>query len=199
VVTSNKQYNSFQNERVVIRYMNYYYMGIREDRIYGIAYVPKGTLLSILPSSGKVETWETLILTLKKGDFPDYLANDRGLNLYSRKLRDILDRMKSDQDELQWLPVIVRTENGEEREYFVLHFPHPCDVIDKEKSVFGPSLGKYYNLIKPVISRKLATNHQVFTIWGREGIAVIVSDSVKKSIQTTKCAGVVFEKAAATD
>jgi hypothetical protein len=173
--------------------MNYYYMGIRQDRTDGIAYVPKGTPLFPLPETGWVECWAPIVLMLRDGDFSDYLANDRAFALCSRKLHDILDRTKSESDEIQWLPAVVRKEGGEEREYFILHLPQAHDILDKERTVFGP----YDTIIKPVISRKLAEGHHVFTFVGTRGYRFFVSDRVRRAIQAAKSMGMSFERAAA--
>jgi hypothetical protein len=175
--------------------MNYYYMGIREDGTFGIAYVPKGTPLLPLPKTGRVESWKAIVLTLREGSFSDYLANDRAFALCSRKLCGILDRTKSEHDEVQWLPALVRKDGGEEKEYFILHLPQAHDVLDKEKTVFGP----YDTIIKPVISRKLAEGHHVFTFIGAGGHTFFVSDRVRRAVQAAKCVGVSFERAAAAD
>jgi hypothetical protein len=174
--------------------VNYYYMGVKEDRTYGIAYVPKETPLFLLPDTEWVESWKAIVLTLREGNFSDYLANNGGFRLCSRKLHDILDRTKSESDEIQWLPAIVRKEGGGEREYFIMHLPQQYDVLDKEKSVFDA-----YGVIKPVISRKLAEGHHVFTFVGAGSYTFFVSDRVRRAIRAARCVGVSFERAAAAD
>lgn len=188
-------YNYIYDKQYERNVMNYYYLSVKETKIYGIAYVSKGTDLFPLPEAGLVDVWDTMLLTLKDGPFSDYIANDRCFNLCSRKLRDVIDKSKSGYDELQWLPAKVRSEEGEQREYFIMHLPRQYDVLDRERTVYGPQ----NTIIKPVISRRLAEKHDVFTFIGGSSVRLFISERVKKNIQTAKCKGVVFERAAATD
>ena len=175
--------------------MNYYDMFVKEDKRYGVAYVPEGTPLFLLPRTGGwVEDWQEMVLTLRKGDFSDYLANDMAFPLCSRKLRDIMEGCKGEQDVFQWLPVTVRSKGGEEREYFVLHFPQEYDVLDKERSIYDA-----HGIIKPVISQGLAVGHHIFTFIGAEGVGYYVSEKVRRKVLREKCIGVTFERTAVAD
>jgi len=161
-----------------------------------LTYAPPETDLFILLDSGTpVSEWEGLHFTMKGGTFSDYLANNHAARLCSAKMRKILDHMKSEIDELQWLPVIVENENGEQRQYFILHFPITYDVLNEKESIFGA----YNSIIKPVISQSKAHGHNIFTFHGAAQLSFRISEPVKVEIQKEKCTGMEFERVVISD
>ena len=81
-----------------------------------------------------MKNWKPIILKLKDGSFSDYQENSAVCRLCSIKLKSIIDQHKSFQNEIQWLPVYVKSGDGETREYFILHFPVLAPVIKKPTS-----------------------------------------------------------------
>ena len=162
---------------------------------YGVAYAPEGPPLFVLPETGPAKGWKTMVLTLKDGVFSDFLTNNLGCPLCSEKLKNIIDKTSSAHDEIQWLPTIVADEKGkEEKKYFILHFPTEYDILDRKKSIIVED----DFVVKPVISKKLAANHAVFTFLGEGQGRFFISERVKEAIEKEGCLGIVFEKAAAT-
>ena len=108
---------------------NFYKVSFYQEFIYGVGFPEKEEDFDV-PEDGIITNWNPILLNLKDGSFSDYQANSEACRLCSSKLRSIIDRNKSPQDQIQWLPMVVKDEHGEEREYFILHFPVIYDVID---------------------------------------------------------------------
>ena len=165
----------------------YYSLTYPEEYDYGIGYAPDGVEFDLLPEEGDVVSWSPITFMLKDGGFADLQANDLGWLMCSRKLMSICDGHGSAEDQLQWLPVVVAAESGEQRGYFVLHFIRRPDVVDMERSLLAP--GRF--VVKPVLSRRAIGPHQLFSFPGGESI-VYVSAKLKGEIEETSCTGVDF-------
>jgi hypothetical protein len=184
--------------------MKYYSLyGVDKHKIYGVAYSPDGTDSLIIPTSGhRVENWQTLDFTIKKdefseiGEFSDYQPNDLACHLYSLKLKEVLEKSKSEYDELQWLPATVTNLKGEKRKYAILHFPVGYDVLDKEQTLYHED--RRYGPIRPVISHKLAVTHNIFT-YPDTAVIFFISEMVRKNITAFKCEGITFERRPSTE
>jgi hypothetical protein len=168
---------------------NFYKISFFQDFIYGVG-VPENKENFDVPDEGVITDWEPIILKLEEGSFSDYQANSAACRLCSIKLKSIIEQHKSSQDEIQWLPMIVKDENGEEREYFILHFPVMYDVIDKEKSTFFGG----NRLIKPVFSLKKIGEHKVFNYHSSNFFSFFISEDIKKAIEKTKCTNLNISK-----
>ena len=142
----------------------------------------------------RVEDWDPPIFEFEEGGYTDYQNSDSSLHLCSSKLRVILEQQASELDVFQWLEATVRHE-GEERPYYVLHFPEPADVINKEKSKYSKSDGK---LIAPKISRALCEKHNVFNLLNPNSPLashrLYIRENVKQAIEADGCTGMEFEK-----
>jgi hypothetical protein len=147
---------------------------LQEPAILGACFPPPGILL--LPYFGSVTGWNKLSLSLTDGDFVDYFASDLGCRLCSRRLKALLQAHASAMDVLQWLPVEV-TSGIETKEYFILHFPSPPDILDREKTIFAGTA-----VIKPVLSKQKIAGHKVLTYSEGGNLPLFVSDDVKSAI-----------------
>lgn len=89
-----------------------------------------------LRQPGVVEDWvdEEYELT-GPGGFGDYQPEVRGFRLLSDRFRRCLDEVRTDADDVQWLPAWVRDQGGERRRYWLLHFPEPWQSVAKAGSV----------------------------------------------------------------
>jgi hypothetical protein len=163
--------------------MSYYELLFQEEKHLGVGQTVDKQDVFHLPDAGKVDGWKPLLLDLKDGDYPDYLASNLGCRLCSERLRAILQTHASSSDILEWLEVTVRKQ-GEERPYFVLHFPQPPDVLDKKKTIFAGSF-----VVKAVLSREAATGHQVFAYPKCGCLPLFISEEVKQAIQAEQCIG----------
>jgi hypothetical protein len=144
--------------------------------------------LFLLPEEGFVENWRPLVFELRDRKFGDYVSCEYSLRLCSQRLREILQQNASPHDVLQWLDIQIR-RGSEERQYFVLHFPEPRDVLDKEHTVYGTKEG---SVIKPAFSRRLCEQYNIFTHSKDPRHGFYIRDHVKKAIEAAKCTGMEF-------
>jgi hypothetical protein len=96
----------------------------------------------------------------------------------------LLDRTASREDLIQWLRVIVR-KGDQERSYYILHFPSPPDVLNKELTIFA---GEDF-VVKPVLSAHALRMHRVFSYPKNEGLPLFVAEEVKREIEAVGCTG----------
>ena len=163
----------------------------KEDEMLGVGYTADKSIFH-LPYIGRIENWEPPLLELRDGDFPDYLASNFGGRICSARLRDVLARGASEEDVLQWLEVRVHGARGEQA-YFLLHFPHAPDVLDKEKTIFAEDF-----VVKPVFSGALLANHRVFTYPRNQGRPLFVVKEVRRAIEEVECTGLHFSQVRVT-
>jgi hypothetical protein len=144
--------------------------------------------LFFLPE-GEVVAWQPETLRLTDGDFGDYLANDLGVRLCSEKMRDIIDKNAGPRDDLRWLPVFVEDDSGVSRPYWVLHFPKPADVIDREKSVMVDDF-----VAKLALHGQKLVGHSVFSYREGGSLLLIVSEDVKARLVQSGCTGIQYSE-----
>ena len=166
----------------------FYKVLFKEHESRGVGYAVGIDGLFFLPDSGVVENWQPLVLQLRDGGFPDYLASDLGCRMCSERLKTILDRNAASSDVTQWLDATV-IMYGEERRYYILHFPQPPDILDKTKSIFAGSF-----VVKPVLSADLAGPHCVFGYPNCGKLPLIVCERAKRAILASGCSGIEFSK-----
>ncbi len=154
----------------------------------GVAYIRGYNEINLLPKQGWVKDWETKHFTLKNGEYTDYLPANIGCRLCSKKMRDILERYKSEKDVLQWLDAEVESITGEKRSYFILHFPVLLEnVLDKKKSKYVRNI-----LTKQVISPEACVGHEVFSYLEVSALSYIVSQKVKQELKNADCRGLIY-------
>src|SRR5262245_43219392 len=156
---------------------NYYKVLFQEEQNLGVGHSIEQSDLFFLPDTGKVTNWKPIILELRDGDYPDYLASNLGCRLCSERLKTVLDEHASPSDSLQWLEVLVNKQGGDRR-YFILHFPEPPDVLDKKKTMFAGDF-----VVKAVLSRDAIGGHRVFAYPKCGCLPLFISDEVKRHIQ----------------
>ena len=91
--------------------------------------------------------------------------------------------------------MIVRDSSGEEREYFILHFPIVSDVLDIKHSTF---FGKA-QLIKPVFSLKKIGGHKVFNYDVCNFFSFFISEDIRNAIQEAGCTNLNISKVPLSD
>jgi hypothetical protein len=140
----------------------------------------------LLPGPSVASEWVIPDLELVMGTLVDYLSNDMALCLCSEKLRDIMEKHRSPEDNLEWLPAKVY-DKGKVHPYFVLHILEELDVVDTTLSMMDSS----GDVLIPVICREKVGDHQVFRYKGA-GMAprvVCISNKVRLAIKKAKCVG----------
>jgi hypothetical protein len=174
------------------RYYQLLFADDAEYAPYGVAYGPDGvSRIDLVPENGiLVRDWQPLDLTLRGGEYADYLANSVGLRLCSVKMRDVIEAAVSPNDVIQWLNANVYYEN-QKRDYFAIHFPMDFPVINKKEST-------YFNdsLIRPVLAKDGVHERQIFGIPGALGLTTYISEKLKRMIMATRLAGMSFSEVA---
>ncbi len=172
--------------------MNYFYVSGKNNSSFGVAYTCDEKEVD-LSKPEEIRNWQTLSFKMEKGVMADLLPNNITLKLCSKKLKDIIEKYKSVNDKIQWLPVCV-DKAGQKEDYYILHLYEYLDVLNKENTIFGA----YNSVIKPVISKTSVGDHMIFTFRGRES-TFFISEDVKKHIEKEKCVGIEFDKVSATE
>ena len=153
----------------------------------GVAYLIDSGQLHLLPEEGWVKGWEIRRFFLRNGIYADYLAADISCRLCSERLRDILERCKSEKDVLQWLDAEVESETGEKKRYYLLHFPEPEDLLDKSKCAYYKT-----TLLKHVIDMKASAGHEVFSYIGGSTVSFIATQKVREELKNAGCSGLIY-------
>jgi hypothetical protein len=162
---------------------------------FGIAFSsPKIDSVELIPNTGVISSWSPLDLFVKPGEWEgplaDYIHNDLGVRLCSKRLIELLEKIRSDDDKVQWLPAYVTDLEGNQVEYYVLHFPEPPDVLNlaQGETIYDKDSGV---LIRPCISQDKAEAHRIFNIPGLY-ITTIVDESVKVVLELEGMTGIEF-------
>jgi len=143
-----------------------------------------------LPKAGRVNNWNPLTLNLVDGEFADYLGSNLGCRLCSDRLKSILDSHAFVSDDIQWLPVVV--EQGTiKKNYSILHFPNPPDILHKNKTIFVDDF-----VVKPVLSADAIGQHKVFSYPKGGELPLFITQSVKEAIDSEGCTGLEFTRVA---
>lgn len=129
----------------------YWFLHIKDNnnRMIGIAKSPGNKTLV---------DWTNDITSLKRIPFSfsvnrnkhleDYLSDDLGIPLMSKKLKDVIDKHLSGNENLIWYDAIINYGN-EKIIYYAPKFESNLDVLKYEKSLFNKSTG---SLIKANLS-----------------------------------------------
>ena len=144
-----------------------------------------------IPDKGYIENWNPIIFLKKKGEGP--LAdmcqtNISGRRICAPKLKKIIeDNLTEDDNEIQWLPVRIKDEESEKTiEYYYLHFPEYCDVLDLERSTIDLVLGGYD---KEIISHQKVKNRSIFNCPQNKRFTAI-SKNLKQTLFKSGCTGI---------
>jgi hypothetical protein len=173
---------------MVVVTMNYFLMSYSDDAFFGYAKTPKEFDRTILLETGFIADWKNPEFFLTKGELADYLNCDISWPLFSAALRSIVEAFARNQEEIQWLEVGVN--NGDKiTPYFVPHLIVKPDILDSQKSFFGPG----NLLIKPVFDKKKIGSRDIFTHRKRR-FTLYVSDMLRKKVEQSKISGCHFEK-----
>lgn len=144
--------------------------------------------LFFLPE-GEIAAWQPITLQLTDGGFADYLANDMGVRLCSPKMRAVLEAAGGPGDVVRWLAVHVEYALGDSREYWILHFPSPFDVVHREQSILAGDF-----VAKLVLRNDRLTDRHVFSYPGGGGLPLIVTDRVKAALERAGCTGIEYSE-----
>ena len=147
-----------------------------------------------IPDEGYIKNWKPITFLKRKEDkiLTDYPATDICDRLCSPKLRKIIEEnLTEDDNEIQWLPMHIKDEEtGDITEYYYLHFPEYCDVLDLERSTIDQILGGYD---KEIVSYQKVKNKSIFNR-PFNSCAINLSKKLKEEIFKTNCTGISVEQ-----
>jgi len=152
-----------------------------------------------LKEGNLLENWNdniTFYFNLNDGNrFTDYLANNLGWFIVSRKFKDIIKKVGG---EVQFLPVnvvdFVSKSKIENDEYFVANVLSIVDALNLENSdysVMDLDGEKVYSVRKYAVSQDKINNTNVFKLMGDE-IPLFVSETFKQLVEENKITGCEF-------
>ena len=164
-----------------------------------ILIAPEGKSHMDLPDEGYIENWEPIIFTKMKEDeiLTDYPATNICDRICSPKLREIIeDNLTEEDNEIQWLPMHIKDEEtGDITEYYYLHFPEYCDILNLEKSTINPVLGNYD---KKIICYQKVKDRSVFNC-PKAKFFIDVSKKLKEEIFKQGCTGISVDQETVID
>lgn len=124
------------------------------------------------------------------GQSGDFQFNSCGFQLFSNKLRTIIEKYLTEIDLPKWFPATVTTLNGVTKDYSILYLFSKPDFLDYQNSSFVQGtdhpIVKRFDLEK--IGERLLFNST------RLSISLCVHDIVRKEIKKEGCTGLYFYK-----
>lgn len=192
--------------------MNYFFMGLKHFKNVAIACAPDNVglaheLIGAIKDSDVMPFDFTIkALTVKRdgihysNDFSaietiwlDYQPNSLAWPFFSEKLKNLIEKMLTGEEELRWISCNV-CHGNEVRKYYIPHFTKELDVLNKEKSFYSNN----GSLIRPVFSSVKIQDYSVFPkpsindLW-QVTMAICISDKVKREIMKSKISCVNYE------
>lgn len=109
------------------------------DKIGGSLYAPPQWPYPISRDGIEVKNWKSLILELKNGDYCPFHTCNKGANLVSKELKDLLESFLDNNHEIDFFPVQVTSAQYGDRVYYIMHFRKIYDVADRKNSIYASS------------------------------------------------------------
>ena len=101
---------------------------------FGVAMSSPEVGVDLIPAEGEIPSWTPPELVVERGEYEgpvaDYANSDVVGGRLCRSGQGLLDKLRSEEDKVQWLPAYVTDLTGDRMEYFLLHFPELSDVLD---------------------------------------------------------------------
>lgn len=180
--------------------MKYYKLGMDMERENDIVchYEDDFGLQSNMFNVGRVyEGWDgrfEFYYDKEEGDIlTDYVANDKGWFVVSKKLKNILETLNT---EIQFLPVQIFEKNSNESidDYYIANITRVVDALCLEKSDYFETkisgIGIIYTVSKYGIYSDKTEGSDVFKLSNRQEIPIFVSEKFKKIIEAENITGI---------
>ena len=145
----------------------------------------------------KCESWnddtEFYFLSEEGNIWTDYLFNDKGWFLVSKRLRAILEKLNTD---IQFLRITVKEKNNVEpsREYFAANILRMVDALCLEKSKYFETnvkgIGTVYTISEYGVYANRTEGSDVFKLKKWQNIPIFVSETFKKVIEAYGITGI---------
>jgi len=163
--------------------MKYYRIIVDSSDIKGgIMYAPSNWPYPIARDAENVENWQSLVLELKNGDYRHFNLCIGGANIISNEFKDVLLPFVSNDSAIEFLPVLVKSKDYGDKEFYILHFKKIFDVIDKRNTIYAKGTDV---IIKKRLDYYKVRDLDIFN--SQPAINdVIVSAKIKKIIKRAK-------------
>ena len=147
--------------------------------------------------SGSVECF-TFSFDIEEGeDASDYLPNDNGWFVVSKKLKELIENMNT---EIQFLPVLIteKQKRKEIGEYFVANVLMLVDALCLEKSDYFETeidqIGTIYTVSKFAIFEEKTNGADIFKLANRQEIPLFSSERFKQAVEKNNITGFCFRE-----
>ena len=152
------------------------------DEVGGMVY---GNRPSPIASDGEeIKDWQSLRFELRDGMYCHFHDCVGTVNIVDDELKTLFEKYIDSETDVEFLPVMVHSEEYGDKQYYILHFLKIHDVIDEEHSVYYDRNDKS-TLIKPAFSIAKVKGHHLFN--SRPSINdVNVSEQLYKEIKKNK-------------
>lgn len=130
----------------------------------------------------------------REGDiWTDYLANDNGWFVVSKRLKQLLCSLETD---IQFIKVVIteRCSNNVHYDYYIANVIKVVDALCLDKSDYFETeisgLGTIYTVSKYGIYSKKTEGADVFKLCNRQEIPIFVSERFRKVIEKNNITGI---------
>ena len=161
------------------------YWGERDPS--GKVYADTELYWTILPKPGtKADNWNIIPMVLKDGGLVDYPPSNMGWTLCSELMKSTIDKSLSSEDNIQWLPVVITSDQGETHNYYILQVLMVIDALDRDQSVCSGDV-----VIKPVFKADVVRNVNIFS-FTTVNRGFYISQKIKTALTAAHCSGIDF-------
>lgn len=159
--------------------------------------IPQNTFIVGKSYEGEREEFEFYYKEQEGEILTDYLANDKGWFLVSKKLYNILKGMNT---EIQFYPIQIKEKNMGETisDYYIANIIRVVDALCLENSDYFkteiPGGDVVYTVSKYGIYAEKTRNSDVFKLSKRQEIPIFVSERFKKAIEAENITGICLKE-----
>ncbi len=125
----------------------------------------------------------------------DYQPNSLAWPVLSERMRELIDRNATGEEGIDWISVMIRRGEVEARQYHILRFKQPVDVLNREQTIFA---GATDLIVRPAFDQAKVANLSVFCapepFWQITS-GIYVSEKIKRQAKAEKLIGLHFENA----
>ena len=103
----------------------------------GVLYAPESWPYPIATDGENVENWENLVVELRDGEYRPFQLCTGGANMVDEDLKNLLlSYMGESKKDVEFLPVLAKSKEYGDRQYYIMHFKKIFDVVDWEDCVY---------------------------------------------------------------
>ena len=124
---------------------------------------------------------DEFIYELNDGMFCHFHMAPHGINLVDSILKDLLEKF-AEKEFVEFIPVLVKSKEYGDREYYILHFTKIFDVIDKDSTIYVDGTDA---IIKLALDYDKVKDLHLFN--SQPSISdVIISDEIRRQLKKEK-------------